>query len=88
MIQHSGRQLLYRADYLRAAVDRASAVVAAEYQDEISALRAEVDELREVALLLVTLMRERCEGDLASLRAQLEGALVRLTHRDPAHPLH
>jgi hypothetical protein len=85
---HNGRRLLYRADRVRQMLDCAHNTLAAEYRDEIAALRREVDELREVALLLTSLTRERYEGDLVGLRAQLEGVLVRLTQRPAATALH
>jgi hypothetical protein len=54
---------------------------------ELADLRGELDELREILSLLVTLRREQAEDDIASLRAQLERALIRLAHRD-GKPLH
>jgi hypothetical protein len=88
-MRHDGRRLLYRADYLRAAIDRASTVVASEYRDELQQLRRELDELREVALLLVRLRREEAEMTVDALQKELERVLVKLAmqHRN-GMPLH
>ena len=82
------RELLYRADRVRAMIDVARNVVAAEYRDELAAMRREVDELRESVLLVLSLERQRTASEVAELRRELEAALVRLARRNSRQPLH
>jgi len=89
-MSHDGRRLLYtheRAAFLlRARSDLAA--LAAEHQAELASLRAEVDELREVLLLVTTTLRQQAEADVAALRRRLETMRARIEPRDPAKPLH
>jgi CHASE1-domain containing sensor protein len=55
---------------------------------EVADLRRELDELREILALIVSITRQQAQADVATMRRQLETALVRLERRDPAQPLH
>src|SRR5262249_28353478 len=94
---HDGRRLVYSPMLvqtllasLQARADAAMLLARdnAELRAEVESLRKEIDELREVAMLLVAIERQRTEGDLDSYRRQLEAGLVKLTRRDPSMPLH
>jgi len=54
---------------------------------ELADVRAELKVLREVLEVVVSVTRQQAEGNLASLRRQLEVALARI-ERDPRKPLH
>jgi hypothetical protein len=83
LLLHPGFRLLAEA---RAADERRHF----ELQCELADLRAEIAELREVMQLLVGMAREQAEGNVAELRKQLEGALLRLAHHEhrSGRPLH
>ena len=59
-----------------------------DLNDNLAALRGEVDELRGVFRDVVAMLREQADQDVVALRRQLELALIRLIRRDPATPLH
>jgi len=91
---NSGRRVLYHPEHvakLRGVLDDAKADLHAMHERrvaELAELRRELDELRSILALVVSVTRQQAEADLASLRRQLETALVRLERRDPAQPLH
>ena len=84
------RVLLHPAyvERYRAALRQVRQAYADQFLGEVAALRAEVQELREILALVVTITRQQAETDVATLRRQLETALVRLAQRDPATPVH
>jgi len=89
---HSGRPLLYSPQYVhgfRIALREARAdlhEMHVRHLCELAGLRHEVNELRDVVQLVVSILRQQAKTDVASLRRQLEVALARL-ERDPAAPL-
>jgi len=55
----------------------------ADLNVEVTALRVELTELRQVVLLLTSIRRSEAETDVATLRQQLLTVLARLERRDP-----
>ena len=88
----NGRRLLVnseRVEVIRIALRAARAdldEMHARHLRELAGLRHEVNELRDVVQLVVSILRQQAKTDVASLRRQLEVALARL-ERDPAAPL-
>ena len=78
-----------RAEALLRELERRSGlhILTAEEERELAALRREVDELREILALIVSITRQQAQADVATMRRQLETALVPLERRDPAQPL-
>jgi hypothetical protein len=60
----------------------------ADLNENLAVLQSEVAELRGIFHDVVTMLREKADQDVATLRRQLEIALIRLTRRDPGTPLH
>jgi len=58
-----------------------------EHEREIAALRRELNELRDACHDIAVVLCDQADRDLATLRKQLELALIRLTPRD-GKPLH
>jgi len=93
-MSHNGRRILYHPQYVRGFANALREARAdlddahCRHRDELATLRAEVGELRDVVADVVHVMRESAERDVATLRHELELALVRLTRRNPATPLH
>jgi hypothetical protein len=89
-MQHSGRRILYSAErvqHLLAQARRCS--FTPEHERRLTALQEQVDELRDVLHLVVALLREQADAELADLGHQLEAALAALTPpRDPRASLH
>ena len=76
---------------LRGVLDEAKADLHAMHRRhvaELAELRAELAELRSIFQDVVRTLRVQAETDVATLRRQLETALVRLERRDSAQPLH
>jgi hypothetical protein len=92
-MQHNGRRLLYSPQFVRGfavALREAKADLHKmhfKHLCELADLKKEIGELREVMLLVTSTLRQQAETDVATLRAQLERALMRLAHRD-GKPLH
>jgi hypothetical protein len=59
-----------------------------QHQCAVADLRREVNELRDIIGDVVSAFRQKADQDVGQLRRQLEIALVRLTQRDPAKPVH
>jgi hypothetical protein len=86
----SRNRALYHPDHAAYAAGYRDALTfaRADLNENLAALHGEVDELRGIFHDVVTMLRSQAEADVSALRAQLEFALIRLTRRDPATPLH
>ena len=89
----NARRTLYTAEFVqnfRTALREARADlhdVHFRYLTELAAVHAEVRELRSILEDLIRASRMQAEGDVATLRRQLETALARI-ERDQQKPLH
>jgi len=61
--------------------------LAFEHRCAISDVQAEVTELHEILHDVTVILRQQADTDVATLKQQLQGVLLRLTRRDPAQPL-
>ena len=61
--------------------------LAFEHRCAISDMQAEVTELHEILHDVTVILRQQADTDVATLKQQLQGVLLRLTRRDPAQPL-
>ena len=90
---HNGRRLLVSPERVQLFCDALREARAdlhemhIKHLCELAELRHEIDELRSVVQLVVSILRREAETSVADLRRQLEVALARI-ERDPAKPLH
>ena len=54
---------------------------------ELTALRLDHADLREIVSDVVITLRAKADREVAEVRRQLEAALLRIVRRDPAQPL-
>jgi hypothetical protein len=89
MMQRSARRILYSAEKVQHLLAQARrCAFTAEHERRLAVLQEEVAELREILALVVALMREQADAELADLRHQLETALAHLVACAPQRSLH
>jgi hypothetical protein len=92
-MSHSARPVLYHPQIV-AAFRNALAQARAKLDEmelrhltDLAELQSQHAELREIVLMVISILRQQAETDVTKLRLQLETVLARL-ERDPARPLH